>query len=227
MRKPGSGVELLSIFLVSSFLVSSTIGAAFAREGGIAVAQAQPAHPPALQRAAPAPPSTQQAAPTQPAAPTPRAQTPPPASEPQQTQTFNVSAGTGWVAKCVSESRQSPVECSMEQTLSLPNTGQLVASVLVRVPADTHQPVMMIQLPVGLYIPAGLSLQIDDGKAQPVPLQTCDLKGCYAGMQVSQELLTSLKSGKRLTMTFQNMAKNNVTVPIPLGNFTDAYQKIQ
>src|SRR5262245_20509506 len=211
MRKPRSGVELL--FAV---LFSASVEAAYARDGGIAIAQAPPAHPPATQHAAPAP-----------AAPAQKPQTPSPAGEPSQTQTVNVSPGTGWAARCVSESRQSPIECSIEQTLVLPNTGQLVASVLVRVPSDTHQPVMMIQLPVGIYLPAGLSLQIDDGKAQPVPLQTCDLKGCYAGMQVSQELLASFKSGKRLTMTFQNMAKNNVTVPIPLGNFTDAYQKIQ
>ena len=89
----------------------------------------------------------------------------------------------------------------------LTNTGQLVASVLVRVPNDTHQPVMMIQVPVGLFLPAGLNLQIDEGKPQPVPLQTCDLKGCYAGMQMSPELIASLKAGKRLTMTFQNLAE--------------------
>jgi invasion protein IalB len=136
------------------------------------------------------------------------------------------SAG-GWVAKCVSESRQSPIECSMEQTVVLTNTGQLVASVLVRVPTDTHQPVMMIQVPVGLFLPAGLNLQIDEGKPQPVPLQTCDVKGCYAGMQISPELIASLKTGKRLTMTFQNLAKNNVVVPMALDNFADTFQKIQ
>jgi invasion protein IalB len=98
---------------------------------------------------------------------------------------------------------------------------------LVRVPTDTHQPVMMVQLPVGLYLPAGLNLQVDDGKPQPIPLQTCDVKGCYAGTQISAELIASLKTGKRLTLTFQNLAKNNVVVPIALDNFADAYQRIQ
>jgi invasion protein IalB len=86
---------------------------------------------------------------------------------------------------------------------------------------------MMIQVPVGLYLPAGLNLQVDEGKPQPVPLQTCDLKGCYAGMQISPELLATLKAGKRLSMTFENLAKNNVTVPLVLDNFAEAFQKIQ
>jgi invasion protein IalB len=183
---------------------------------------AQAPQPKAARPAAPPAPPAQKA---QAAAPS----EPQPAPSPNSTPSPNASppAGGGWVSKCVSESRQSPVDCSIEQTVVLTNTGQLVASVLVRVPTDTRQPVMMIQVPVGLYLPAGLSLQIDDGKAQPVPLQTCDLKGCYAGMQVGPELIAALKAGKRLTMTFQNMAKTNVAVPLALDNFADAYQKIQ
>jgi invasion protein IalB len=183
---------------------------------------AQAPQPKAARPAAPPAPPAQKA---QAAAPS----EPQPSPSPNSTPSPNASppAGGGWVSKCVSESRQSPVDCSIEQTVVLTNTGQLVASVLVRVPTDTRQPVMMIQVPVGLYLPAGLSLQIDDGKAQPVPLQTCDLKGCYAGMQVSPELIAALKAGKRLTMTFQNMAKTNVAVPLALDNFADAYQKIQ
>ncbi len=179
---------------------------------------AQAPAPKQVRPAAPAP------APT--SAPAQKPQAPPAAGDAQQQPNHAPPSG-GWVAKCLSESRQSPVECSMEQTVVLTNTGQLVASVLVRVPNDTHQPVMMIQVPVGLFLPAGLNLQIDDGKPQPVPLQTCDLKGCYAGMQMSPELIASLKAGKRLTMTFQNLAKNNVAVPLELENFADAFQKIQ
>jgi invasion protein IalB len=208
MRKFGIGVELaLTVFF---YIIIHLGDVATALEPGRSFAQAPASKP--VRPAAP------------PAAP---AQKPPAAGESQPAPNPNPPAGGGWVSKCVSESRQNPVECSMEQTVVLTNTGQLLASILVRVPTDTHQPVMMIQVPVGLYLPAGLNLQIDEGKPQPVPLQTCDLKGCYAGMQISPELIASLKAGKRLTMTFQNLAKNNVVVPMALDNFADAYQKIQ
>jgi invasion protein IalB len=166
----------------------------------------------------PAPPATGEtqsaAAPSAPAPTTPAAKPP----------------GTGWIARCISESRQSPVECSMERTVALsngaPNT-QLYASMLVRVPSDTRAPVLLIQVPNGFFLPAGLNLQIDDGKSQLVPLQTCDQKGCYASTPVTAELLAALKSGKRLTITLQNMAKGNVIVPVALDNFAEAYQRIQ
>jgi invasion protein IalB len=115
----------------------------------------------------------------------------------------------------------------MEQTVVLTSSGQLLASVMLRFPANTREPVLMVQVPVGLFLPAGLSLQVDENKPVTLPLQTCDLKGCYAGAPVAADFLNAMKSGKRLLVTFQNMAKENVGVPLSLENFAEAYQKTQ
>jgi invasion protein IalB len=164
-------------------------------------AQASPALPPA---AAPAPAAL---APAADAAPNP----PPPE----------------WVSRCASDGRQGALECAVEQTAFLSKTGQLVAAVTIRVPADTHQPTIAVQVPVGLFLPGGVSLQVDDGKPLALPLQTCDLKGCYAGTTVSPEMLAALKTGKKLAITFQSLSKENITIPLQLTNFGQAYLKIQ
>jgi len=150
-----------------------------------------------------------------------------PAKDAQQQQPVKPPNGPGWISRCTSESRKSPVECSVEETLAMANTGQFVASVAVRMRPDAHEPVMTIRVPVGLYLPAGLSINVDDGKPVPVPLQTCDQQGCYGEASLSTAFLTALKGGKRLSLTFQNMAKGNVVLPVPLDNFAEAFQKIQ
>lgn len=86
---------------------------------------------------------------------------------------------------------------------------------------------MTVKVPVGLYLPAGLNLQVDDGKPQSVPLQTCDAQGCYGEIPVNSNLIAALKAGKKLSLTFQNMAKTTVLLPLPLDNFANAFQKIQ
>jgi invasion protein IalB len=204
----------LGAVLLSFILVWVNAGQAAPPQPGNSIAQAP------TQAPNPKPPR-----PAQP----PSAKQPPsaPATEQQASQTVNLAPGAGWVSRCVSASRQSPVECSMEQTAALTNTGQVLAAVTVRVPADTRQPVMMVQLPVGLYLPAGLVLQVDESKPQTIPLQTCDVKGCYAGMQVNPELLSALKGGKRLTMTFEDLAKHNIAVPFALDNFAETLLKIE
>ena len=111
------------------------------------------------------------------------------------------------------------------ETLRMPP--KRMAAVAVQLQSGKPQPVMTIRVPGGLYIPAGLNLQIDDGKVQVVALQTCDQQGCYAEMQIGAELLAALKSGKRLLITCQNAARNKFVLPLALDNFADTFQKIQ
>jgi len=169
------------------------------------------------------------AAPAQPAAPpaTAAEATPAASATPTAADAAQNPPPPEWVSRCASEGRQGALECALEQTAFLSKTGQLVTAVTVRVPADTRQPTMAVQVPVGLYLPGGVNLQIDDGKAMPLVLQTCDLKGCYAGTQVSAEMLAALKAGKKLSVTFQSLNKENISVPLQLSNFAQAYQKIQ
>jgi invasion protein IalB len=46
-------------------------------------------------------------------------------------------------------------------------------------------------------------------------------------MQISADLLAALKSGKRLSITCQNAARNSFVLSLALNNFADAFQKIQ
>ena len=115
----------------------------------------------------------------------------------------------------------------MEQSAVLTKTGQLVVLVNVRVPSDTHAPVAMVQLPLGINLPGGAKLQVDDGKATDLQIQTCENRGCYAGAAITPDLLAALKSGKQLNLSFQNLAKETITIPMPLTDFTTAYEKIK
>jgi len=95
------------------------------------------------------------------------------------------------------------------------------------VPGDTHTPIALVQLPFGLNLPAGAKIQVDDGKTVDLQIQTCDNKGCYTSTPIAPELLNALKSGKQLKVSFQDMAKETIAIPIPLADFAAAYDKIK
>jgi invasion protein IalB len=136
-------------------------------------------------------------------------------------------AKPAWISRCASVSRKTVPQCAIEQTAVLTKTGQLMASVTVRIPANSTKPVMMIHVPVGLYLPAGISLQVDDLPQTHFTVQTCDVKGCYAGDELPDNLLNAMKSGKKLLVIFQNLQKKNISVPLTLADFDDAYKRIQ
>lgn len=157
-----------------------------------------------------------QAAPT-PATPAPQAEAAP----------ANPPTPPGWSARCSSASRGAPLECLIEQTAVLTKTGQLIVLIDIRVPSDTHAPVAVIQLPLGLNLPAGAKLQVDDGKATDLQIQTCEQRGCYANTPISPEMLAAMKTGKQLKVSFQNLAKEVIAIPMPLTDFAAAYEKIK
>jgi invasion protein IalB len=173
------------------------------------------------QQAAPkakAPPRAAQAAPTAGAPATPPADSAAAAAPAPQ---------PGWAARCTSTGRDTPLECAMEQTAVLTKTGQLIVLVNIHVPSETHIPVVLVQLPLGLNLPAGAKLEVDDGKTLELPVQTCENRGCYASTQIAADMLSALRSGKQLKVTFQNLAKENITIPMPLADFAAAYDKIK
>ena len=40
-------------------------------------------------------------------------------------------------------------------------------------------------------------------------------------------MLAAMKSGKQLKVSFQNMAKETISIPMPLADFAAAYEKIK
>lgn len=137
------------------------------------------------------------------------------------------SPTAAWAARCTSASPTAPLECAMEHTAVLSKTGQLIVLVNIRVPTDTKAPVALVQLPLGLNLPGGAKVQVDDGKVTDLQIQTCENRGCYASSPIAPDLLAALKLGKQLKVSFQNLAKETISIPMPLADFAAAYDKIK
>lgn len=151
-----------------------------------------------------------------------------PAAQPEPTPSpTNGPPPPAWVARCASASREAPLECAIEETAVLTKTGQLIVLVNIRVTSDTHSPIALVQLPLGLSLPAGARLQVDDSKPLDLQIETCENRGCYASTPVGPDLLAALKSGKQLKVSFQNLGKETITIPMPLADFASAYDKIK
>ena len=154
---------------------------------------------------------------------------PAPAAPPAAAGTASATppAAPGWAVRCSSGSRDAPLECAVEQSAVLTKTGQLIVLINIRVPGDTHTPVALVQLRLGLNLPVGAKIQVDDGKTVDLQIQTCENRGCYTSTVIAPDLLAALKSGKQLKVSFQDMGKETIAIPIPLADFAAAYDKIK
>ena len=134
---------------------------------------------------------------------------------------------SAWASHCTSNTRGQVLECALEQRAIARETGRVIAIITIRLPAETRKPVAMIQLPVGLFLPAGLNVDVDGDMAQNFPFQTCNANACFVGFPLSDQLLKRMHNGGKFNLTFQYLNKKSLTLPMSLEGFTEAYARIK
>lgn len=133
-----------------------------------------------------------------------------------------------WSVSCVSRSRLSEANCSVEQRVLIRETGQLLGRLLIKTGANDPGPGnLLLQVPLGISIRAGLKLKVDDADIETLDIQTCDTAGCYAGGPVSGKLLDAARAGKQLKAEFSDTQQRVVTVNFVLDGFSAAFDDIK
>jgi invasion protein IalB len=184
-------------------------------------------------------PGAEEASPTQPApgargTTTPTEQAPPapttpgaqgPASDERVTRT---EQHQDWLVRCGRPGGQSEV-CEMVQQPVGENGEPIMAVAVGKVPGNPN-PGMIILLPLGIALPPGVELRIDDGAEIEAPVDRCERQGCQVEMLLEPDLLTALKAGSRVTVDFhvqQQDGLQRVRVPFSLLGFTAALDEVE
>lgn len=137
-----------------------------------------------------------------------------------------IAGGANWVVNCGETTQNAKAQCRMAQNIVVEKSGQRLLTVIVESKGASQQPALVLALPHGLFLPAGASIQVDEGEALALPVQTSDAQGAYAGTALSANIVEALKKGGTLKVTFQTAQRQPVTVPVTLIGFSAAYQKL-
>jgi len=132
------------------------------------------------------------------------------------------TSGPIWGVSCVGTA--SGLDCRAVQSLPM-SGGQ--ASVAVQLPADTKKPIMYVLVPMGVYLPAGVTLQFGQAGAKKVSLRSCDSSGCLAQYALTEAELGALSKGQALVISVQGVDQKPVTLQVPSTGFAAAYAKIK
>jgi invasion protein IalB len=87
-------------------------------------------------------------------------------------------------------------------------------------PNSPGRAVAVLTMPLGIYLPGGVKIKIDEGELRDLVVERCEPVGCKAGFPVDPGVLAELKKGVKAYVTFQDMRRKPVTVPVSLRGFT-------
>jgi invasion protein IalB len=205
-------VEYLPVDLA---LTRSSLRGAFLVPWLLAALLSASAPTPALAQASQATPSQQ----PQSTAPKPEAATP----GPRNGQKFQ-----DWTLSCRAEAGNAET-CRMQQEVVNQKGNQVLLAVVGRL-RSLNEPAMLILLPLGIALPPGVFLKIDDGEQQRVEINLCEKQGCRIELVLKPDLLAQLKAGTKAIVSFhvfdQQGKQPEVDVPVSLLGFSAALGEV-
>ncbi len=125
-----------------------------------------------------------------------------------------------WTVRCEDTKSEPQRQCFIFQNLVTRDSAQRVLHLAIGYLPDNPVPIALVTLPLGISLPPGASIQVDDGEPTRFPVERCEPNGCRAGLRLEAPLLESMKTGQQLRVTFQDGARKPVTVPLSLQGFT-------
>lgn len=132
-----------------------------------------------------------------------------------------------WRLRCERKSDNDPERCFIMQIAKTAKDKRDILRIGVRYPEPEKAAMVFLTLPLGVYLPGDLMLQIDDGETLRIPVEICLANGCHTRMALEGALLKNMKGGQQATLTFFDSRQQKITVPVSLAGFTAAYAALK
>jgi invasion protein IalB len=87
--------------------------------------------------------------------------------------------------------------------------------------------VLRVFAPLGVLLPPGLGLKIDDKDVGHAPFLRCHSFACYAQVVVEDSLIEQLKTGKTAIFIIFQTEEAGIGIPISLKGFGEALQDLK
>jgi invasion protein IalB len=142
------------------------------------------------------------------------------ASKTQNIQT----AETGWQVVCrFATQDRAKLTCSMVYETYSANDRVRIASVELA-KAEKNR-VMIVSAPIGVSLKEGILVELDNAKFGQLPYSHCQNNGCFASLDITDAMVTSLKKAKILSLTFLDLQGSKIKSDISLVGFGAAFDK--
>jgi len=128
-----------------------------------------------------------------------------------------------WQIRCDTPPGAQNQQCALIQSVTAEDRQNVGLTVIVLKTADGRDHILRVLAPLGVLLPTGLGLKIDDkdiGRAQFI---RCLPNGCVAEVIIDEELVKTLEGGNLATFIIFQTPEEGIGIPMSLGGFTEGY----
>lgn len=131
-----------------------------------------------------------------------------------------------WSVLCDTPPGAQIEQCVMMQNVVADNRPDIGLSVIVLKTADNKARMLRVLTPLGILLPNGLGLYIDEANKGRAYFVRCFQDGCYAEVILEESLFTDLKKGNNAVFVVFQTPEEGIGIPVDLSGFTDAFNAL-
>lgn len=126
-----------------------------------------------------------------------------------------------WLMTCSNQQDPAVLLCEVSQSILLTQANQRVATVSFARAAGQTETQAVFLLPVGVLLPAGITLSVDGTEVGRMDYDSCDAQGCLARADVEDTWLQAMRDGGQLTLGLTTRDGQAIGLNFQLDGFAD------
>ena len=131
-----------------------------------------------------------------------------------------------WQMRCDTPAGAQGEQCALVQSVTAEDRPNVGLTVIVLKTADKKSRLLRVLAPLGVLLPSGLGLRIDQAEVGRAGFVRCLPNGCVAEVVLEDPLVNQFKVGKQATFIIFQTPEEGIGVPVSLNGFGPGFEAL-
>jgi invasion protein IalB len=131
-----------------------------------------------------------------------------------------------WQIRCETPPGAQSEQCALMQSVTAEDRPNVGLTVIVLKTSDQKSRLMRVVAPLGVLIPSGLGLKIDNQDVGRAGFVRCLPNGCVAEVVMDDNLINQLRNGQTSTFIIFQTPEEGIGFPMSLKGFGEGFDKL-
>src|SRR5580693_2958455 len=131
-----------------------------------------------------------------------------------------------WQIRCDTPPGAQGEQCALIQSVVAEDRSNAGLTVIVLKTADQKSKLMRVVAPLGVVLPSGLGLKLDNVDVGRAGFVRCLPNGCLAEINMDDKLIGQLRTGQTATFIIFQSPEEGIGFPMSLKGFGEGFDKL-
>lgn len=136
------------------------------------------------------------------------------------------STSGDWQMRCENPPGARAEQCALVQSVSAEDRPNINLVVIILKTADGKSRLLRVLAPLGVLLPAGLGLKIDQTDVGRAGFVRCTANGCVAEVMMDDDLIAKLRKGESATFIVFQTPEEGIGIPVSLKGFGPGFDSL-